>query len=239
MVGKSSSATDKYVVIGKDGHIKVVESKDNLLPGEIVVETLKSGSLALNTSVESGDTNSDIPLVVEDIVKAVAQGDDPTELGEEYATAAGEQLGSSLTSSGTIERSGAELLASTFFETAGLDSDTKDLPEVHRSSEIDSSSSTALIDGDDAGAVREDVTLTTSGNLTVSDPDAGEAVFHPQTDVQDGHWGTFSIDADGNWTYELNNRHPDVQALDADSDPVIRTLTVTSADGTPHDVVVT
>ena len=93
--------------------------------------------------------------------------------------------------------------------------------------------------GDDAGAVQEDVTLTTGGNLTVSDPDAGEAVFQPQTDVQDGHWGTFSIDADGNWTYELNNRHPDVQALDADSDPVIRTLTVTSADGTPHDVVVT
>ncbi|MDE1347694.1 VCBS domain-containing protein, partial [Vibrio aestuarianus] len=93
--------------------------------------------------------------------------------------------------------------------------------------------------GDDAGAVQEDVTLTTSGNLNVADPDAGEAVFQPQTDVQDGNWGSFSIDADGNWTYKLNNGHPDVQALDADSDPVIRTMTVTSADGTTHDVVIT
>ncbi|MGR4988626.1 rTX toxin, partial [Vibrio rotiferianus] len=178
MVGKSSSTTDKYVVIGKDGHIRVVESKDNLLPGEIVVETLKSDSLALNTSVERGDTNSDIPPEVKDIVKAIAQGDDPTELGEEYATAAGEQLGSSLTASGTIERSGAELLASTFFETSGLDSeqsDAKDLPEVLHSSEIDISNFTALIDGDDAGAVQEDVTLATGGNLNVDDPDVGEA----------------------------------------------------------------
>ncbi|MBS9921770.1 VCBS domain-containing protein, partial [Vibrio alginolyticus] len=53
----------------------------------------------------------------------------------------------------------------------------------------------------------------------MDDPDAGEAVFQPQTGVQDGNWGTFSIDEQGNWTYELNNNHPDVQALDADSDP--------------------
>ncbi|MBT0119997.1 VCBS domain-containing protein, partial [Vibrio alginolyticus] len=71
----------------------------------------------------------------------------------------------------------------------------------------------------------------------MDDPDAGEAVFQPQTDVQDGNWGTFSIDEQGNWTYALNNNHPDVQALDADSDPVTRTMTVTSADGTTHDVV--
>ncbi|WP_202796583.1 VCBS domain-containing protein, partial [Vibrio rotiferianus] len=93
--------------------------------------------------------------------------------------------------------------------------------------------------GDDKGAVQEDVTLTTGGNLNVDDPDAGEAVFQPQIDVQDGNWGTFSIDEQGKWTYELNNNHPDVQALDADSDPVIRTMTVTSADGTTHDVFVT
>ncbi|MDW2334175.1 VCBS domain-containing protein, partial [Vibrio sp. 1069] len=93
--------------------------------------------------------------------------------------------------------------------------------------------------GDDKGAVQEDVTLTTGGNLNVDDPDAGEAVFQPQTDVQDDNWGTFSIDEQGNWTYKLNNSHPDVQSLDADSDPVIRTMTVTSADGTTHDVVVT
>ncbi|MDV5246398.1 VCBS domain-containing protein [Shewanella xiamenensis] len=35
--------------------------------------------------------------------------------------------------------------------------------------------------------------------------DNGEAVFQVQTNVADGNYGTFSIDADGNWTYVLNN----------------------------------
>ncbi|WP_157509057.1 retention module-containing protein, partial [Ferrimonas futtsuensis] len=91
----------------------------------------------------------------------------------------------------------------------------------------DAAQVTPHADGDDAGAVQEDATLTTGGKLDVVDPDAGEAVFQVQSDVADGDWGTFSIDAQGNWSYELNNAHPDVQALDADSDPVIRTIEVT------------
>ncbi|MFB9936176.1 retention module-containing protein [Photobacterium aphoticum] len=93
--------------------------------------------------------------------------------------------------------------------------------------------------GSDTGSVQEDATLTAGGKLDITDVDHGEAVFQPQTDIQDGQWGTFSIDAKGNWTYTLNNDHPDVQALDVDSDPVVRTITVTSADGTTHDIVIT
>ncbi|MFA0164674.1 VCBS domain-containing protein, partial [Vibrio splendidus] len=66
-----------------------------------------------------------------------------------------------------------------------------------------------------------------------------EAVFTAQTDVQDGNYGTFSIDADGKWTYVLNNDHADVQALDADSDPIVRTFTVETADGSTHEIAVT
>ncbi|WP_252023342.1 VCBS domain-containing protein [Vibrio sp. SCSIO 43136] len=108
---------------------------------------------------------------------------------------------------------------------------------------ITGSDDTAIItpntEGDDAGAVQEDVTLSTSGNLDVVDPDAGEAVFVEQTNVADGDWGFFTIDATGEWTYTLNNAHPDVQALDADSDPVTREITVASADGTEHTVTIT
>ncbi|MCW4442631.1 VCBS domain-containing protein, partial [Vibrio splendidus] len=86
---------------------------------------------------------------------------------------------------------------------------------------------------------QEDVTLTTGGNLNVDDPDLNEAVFTAQSDVQDGHYGTFSIDADGEWTYVLNNDHADVQALDADSDPIVRTFTVETADGSTHEIAVT
>ncbi|MDO6777636.1 Ig-like domain-containing protein, partial [Shewanella sp. 3_MG-2023] len=52
-------------------------------------------------------------------------------------------------------------------------------------------------------------------------------------------YGTFSIDADGNWSYELNNTHSDVQSL-KEGETLTRTITVTSADGTAsHDVTIT
>ena len=58
----------------------------------------------------------------------------------------------------------------------------------------------------------EDDKLTANGKLDVVDPDKGEAVFKPQTDIA-GTYGKFSIDANGNWKYELNNSDPKVQAL--------------------------
>ncbi|MEB5967450.1 VCBS domain-containing protein, partial [Comamonas testosteroni] len=68
--------------------------------------------------------------------------------------------------------------------------------------------------GDDKGTVTEDVTLSTGGQLTVTDPDAGQAVFLPQTNAAGQH-GSFSIDADGKWSYQLNNGDAAVQGLGA------------------------
>ncbi|MPY26935.1 retention module-containing protein, partial [Shewanella sp. YLB-07] len=99
----------------------------------------------------------------------------------------------------------------------------------------------------DAGTVTEDGATDTdavtvemvSGSLTVTDVDSGEAVFQVQSDVADGNYGSFSIDADGNWTYTLNNDHADVQSL-TDGQTLTRTITVTSADGTAsHNVIIT
>ncbi|MCU7375967.1 VCBS domain-containing protein [Paucibacter sp. O1-1] len=99
----------------------------------------------------------------------------------------------------------------------------------------------------DAGIVTEngatDTDNTTvemvTGSLTVTDVDAGQAVFQTQTDVADANYGSFSIDADGNWTYTLNNNHIDVQSL-AEGETLTRDITVTSADGTAtHTVTIT
>ena len=68
--------------------------------------------------------------------------------------------------------------------------------------------------GDDKGTVTEDKELTASGKLDVTDPDAGEAVFKPQTDFK-GQYGTFSIDANGNWTFKLDNDAKAIQQLGA------------------------
>nr|WP_244166748.1 VCBS domain-containing protein [Aeromonas lusitana] len=93
--------------------------------------------------------------------------------------------------------------------------------------------------GADQGAVKEDVTLTTGGKLIATDVDNGEAVFQPQTDIKGAH-GTFTIDADGNWTYQLDNNDPVVQALKEGETLPSETFVVKSADGTAeHSVTVT
>ena len=73
----------------------------------------------------------------------------------------------------------------------------------------------ASIDGTVTGAVTEDAAETTaSGKVTVTDPDTGEAVVEPQTDVQ-GKYGSFSITADGEWIYTLDNSLDATNALTA------------------------
>ncbi|WMB72676.1 retention module-containing protein [Shewanella oncorhynchi] len=113
---------------------------------------------------------------------------------------------------------------------------------------VDDPADITLGNGDsDAGTVTEDgdsdtlpgTVQTVAGTLTVTDVDNGEAVFQVQTNVADGNYGFFSIDADGNWTYTLNNSHSDVQSLKA-GETLTRDITVTSADGTAsHTVTIT
>ncbi|OWT67357.1 MULTISPECIES: retention module-containing protein, partial [unclassified Achromobacter] len=91
--------------------------------------------------------------------------------------------------------------------------------------------------GSDAGTVKEDTTLQTSGKLDIVDPDAGQAVFVAQTNAAGQH-GTFSITSDGTWTYNLNNADPAVQALGV-NESMTEKFTVTSADGTPATITVT
>ncbi len=84
------------------------------------------------------------------------------------------------------------------------------------------------------GKVTPDDDTAISGQLTVTDVDAGEDHFKAQTDV-DGLYGKFSITADGQWTYTPDSR---ADALAVGQAPQ-ETFTVHSADGTSHDVVIT
>ncbi len=103
--------------------------------------------------------------------------------------------------------------------------------------EGDTDRGTVTEDGDSDSDVA--TVQAVSGKLDISDSDKGEAVFREQSNVADGNYGHFSIDANGNWSYTLNNSHSDVQSLKA-GDTLTRELTVTSADGTAsHKVVIT
>ncbi|CAK1854616.1 VCBS domain-containing protein [Vibrio crassostreae] len=94
----------------------------------------------------------------------------------------------------------------------------------------------ALISGTDTGKVTEETMLTTSGQLKITDVDTGEAHFS-NTDIA-GALGTLHLTDTGGWTYDLDNTNPTVQALGKGS-TATDTITVHSADGTPHQVTIT
>ncbi|MGB0934815.1 MAG: VCBS domain-containing protein, partial [Alphaproteobacteria bacterium] len=98
---------------------------------------------------------------------------------------------------------------------------------------VDGANDAAVIAGDLAGAMTED-DAGDSGIATVADPDDGEAMFQAQSGVM-GTYGTFDIDAAGNWTY---TRTANLDELNA-GDVVQETFMVTSLDGSDtQDVVI-
>ena len=103
---------------------------------------------------------------------------------------------------------------------------------------VTGSNDAAAIGGDATGAVTEDATETeASGTLTVSDPDAGQDTFTAQTGTE-GRYGTFTLEADGTWSYTLDNEDEQTGELVA-GETVTDTFAVASADGTVGRVVVT
>ncbi|WP_213882692.1 VCBS domain-containing protein, partial [Vibrio crassostreae] len=94
----------------------------------------------------------------------------------------------------------------------------------------------AVIAGTDSGAVTEESQLQTSGTLTLTDVDTGEAHFS-NTDIK-GSLGTLHLTDSGAWTYDLDNSNPAVQAL-AKGQHAKDIITVHSTDGTPHQVAIT
>ncbi|MEZ8808136.1 VCBS domain-containing protein [Vibrio atlanticus] len=101
---------------------------------------------------------------------------------------------------------------------------------------VNGTNDTAVIGGTSAGAVTEETQLQTSGSLTITDTDTGEAHFS-NTDIK-GSLGTLHLTDAGQWTYDLDNTNPTVQALGKGA-ATTDTITVHSADGTPHQVTIT
>jgi VCBS repeat-containing protein len=102
----------------------------------------------------------------------------------------------------------------------------------------------AIISGTTTGAVveaacKEPGIPTATGTLTSTDVDNASDSFTPvKCQESDEGYGTFTMTADGVWTYTLDNDNCKVQSLD-DCDTLTDTFTVTSADGTEQVVTIT
>ena len=131
-----------------------------------------------------------------------------------------------------------ESLPSETFTVNSADGSAKHTVTVAITGNNDTATIRVATPGADQGAVKEDVTLSTGGKLVTTDIDNGEATFQPRTQVKGAH-GTFTIDKDGDWTYNLDNKDPLVQALKEGESLPSETFTVNSADGTAeHNITV-
>src|SRR4029077_19459931 len=97
-----------------------------------------------------------------------------------------------------------------------------------------------VIGGVAIGSVTEDVgvvagNLSTSGALTIADVDQGQSSFVPQASAA-GTYGSFTLDAAGNWSYTASDAQAAIQQLGA-GDSVTDSFTAVSFDGTASQLV--
>ena len=112
-----------------------------------------------------------------------------------------------------------------------------------KSKHIEPYNTPAIIGGDDRLTISPDLTdangdgiMEPSGTLTISDPDAGEAAFISGP-IQ-GEYGLFFIQESGFWSYASDTQQEAILAL-GPNDSVTEVITVTTVDGTTHDVIFT
>ena len=104
---------------------------------------------------------------------------------------------------------------------------------------ITGSDGAPVITGDIIGSLIEDatpLTLTTTGQLNIVDPDNGESLFIAETIA--GSYGSLTIDEDGNWSYSADNNQTAIQSL-AQGDTLTDTIEVESIDGTTQSITIT
>ncbi|MCR9298523.1 VCBS domain-containing protein [Vibrio fluvialis] len=109
------------LVIDRNGQFREQAAGTPLRPGEVVVQVSDDASPQVTAELvnpgNAAPTNLDGEIA--QILQQIQQGADPTQ-NPELATAAGGQNGSSPTATGSIDRTGDEVLAATNFETQGL-----------------------------------------------------------------------------------------------------------------------
>ncbi|MGV0524801.1 type I secretion C-terminal target domain-containing protein [Vibrio harveyi] len=114
-----SSLASNIVVIGIDGEIRTLEPGQVPASGELVITEVSDTSQLNFEQIAPDGSSINVTDDITALIEAIAAGEDPAQLEGDFEPAAGESDGSSPQSTGAIDRTGAEALASTDFETVG------------------------------------------------------------------------------------------------------------------------
>ncbi|MGN2613600.1 Ig-like domain-containing protein [Aliivibrio fischeri] len=243
-----SASKEQLIVIDKNGNLKLINAGDKVLPGEIL---LNNGNE--NVSLDPNDIpeeNKDI----EEILNAIIDGEDPSLITE--APAAGEDSGSSLTTSTEIERIGKSSIAETDFDTSSLEaigfSKTQSLTLLEQykayreNGSIDNEGfkgtnntiiSNVVDDDTRANLVSENTIIGNKVNITglATDPDGDDVTYAlSQADIDAG---LFAIDATTGVVTLIGNL--DHEVADSHSITIIATSTDGSTSEASFDITVT
>ncbi|EOV0114280.1 tandem-95 repeat protein [Vibrio parahaemolyticus] len=206
------SLGNQVVVIGLDGKLRVLTEGQQPLPGEVVVTSTDVGPLDLNVQLTQEQGSKDVTDDVLQIISAIEQGQDPSAVDEEFAPAAGENGGSSLQTSATIVRDGTELLASTSFETIGIESlglsqtqvlVLNDLFRSNLQTSADSTDKPLATTPVTLDAIEEDggsIIITTQELLSNVDDEDKDTLSVENLIIDKGN-GTLVDNGDGTWTF--------------------------------------
>ncbi|QRF68904.1 VCBS domain-containing protein [Ponticoccus alexandrii] len=93
-----------------------------------------------------------------------------------------------------------------------------------------------MISGDVSGTAAEDSATDVTGTLLAADVDNTDNAFQAASDV--AAYGSWSIDAAGEWSYSLDDTNPAVNALN-EGDTLSDSFTVMAEDGTEQTVSIT
>ncbi|ELA9293888.1 tandem-95 repeat protein [Vibrio parahaemolyticus] len=170
------------------------------------------GPLDLNVQLTQDQGSKDVTDDVLQIISAIEQGQDPSAVDEEFAPAAGENGGSSLQTSATIVRDGTELLASTSFETIGIESLGLSQTQVLALNDLFRSNLQTSADSTDKplattpvtlDAIEEDggsIIITTEELLSNVDDEDKDTLSVENLIIDKGN-GTLVDNGDGTWTF--------------------------------------
>ena len=204
-----------------------------------IIGGVSTGAVTEDSSVVSGNLQTGGKLTITDADQGQStftpQANTPATYGSFTLDAQGNWTYRADNSQTDIQQLGATESLEDRFTAVALDGTTQIITVT-----INGTNDVAIIGGVSTGVVTEDSSvvsgnLQTGGKLTITDADQGQSTFTPQANTP-ATYGSFTLDAQGNWTYRADNSQTDIQQLGA-TESLEDSFTAVSSDGTASQLV--
>jgi VCBS repeat-containing protein len=236
-LGADQSITDSFTAVSSDGSasqiVTVTINGTNDVP---VIGGVSTAAVAEDSSTPSLTTSGTLTIADVDAGESTftAQANAAGTYGSFTLAASGAWTYSASNAQAAIQQLGAGQSITDSFTAVSSDGTASQLVTVT----INGTNDVPIIGGASTAAVAEDAStpnLTAGGTLTIADVDAGQSTFTSQANAT-GTYGSFTLAANGAWTYSASNAQAAVQQLGA-GQSITDSFTAVSLDGTASQVV--